>query len=285
MAAQDDELEVALRRPPDHRRPAGEPVARAQEPLLLVGRRKRIPAPEDLHDALVAAARAPARGRDDHVQLVRRVEQRPAHDERNAVTGVDEVGGHARSIRARRPPWRGATAPSGRAEWTRGSRPAEGGGLTPSSRSGRLRFVNAYRDPSDPFEALGDATRRAIVEGLRDGERTVGDLAADLPVSRPAVSQHLGVLKAAGLVLERPQGTRRYYRLDPDRPRPPPGPPRRDVGPRRGWGGGRRAARQGSHAESHAGSRADAAPGAAPVGGPAGGKGGGKKHKKKRGRK
>jgi hypothetical protein len=53
------------------------------------------------------------------------------------------------------------------------------------------------------------------VEGLRDGERTVGDLAADLPVSRPAVSQHLGVLKAAGLVLERPQGTRRYYRLDP----------------------------------------------------------------------
>jgi DNA-binding transcriptional ArsR family regulator len=75
--------------------------------------------------------------------------------------------------------------------------------------------VNAYRDPTDPFEALGDATRRAIVEGLRDGERTVGDLAADLPVSRPAVSQHLGVLKAAGLVQERPQGTRRYYRLDP----------------------------------------------------------------------
>lgn len=53
------------------------------------------------------------------------------------------------------------------------------------------------------------------MEGLRDGERTVGDLAADLPVSRPAVSQHLGVLKAAGLVLDRPQGTRRYYRLDP----------------------------------------------------------------------
>jgi DNA-binding transcriptional ArsR family regulator len=88
-------------------------------------------------------------------------------------------------------------------------------GLTSWALSGRLRFVNAYRDPTDPFEALGDATRRAIVEGLRDGERTVGDLAADLPVSRPAVSQHLGVLKAAGLVLERPQGTRRYYRLDP----------------------------------------------------------------------
>jgi len=54
-----------------------------------------------------------------------------------------------------------------------------------------------------------------IVEGLRDGERTVGDLASGLPVSRPAVSQHLGVLRAAGLVLERPQGTRRFYRLDP----------------------------------------------------------------------
>jgi DNA-binding transcriptional ArsR family regulator len=75
--------------------------------------------------------------------------------------------------------------------------------------------VNAYRADIDPLDALGDATRRAIVEGLRDGERTVGDLATGLPVSRPAVSQHLGVLKAAGLVLERPEGTRRYYRLDP----------------------------------------------------------------------
>jgi len=75
--------------------------------------------------------------------------------------------------------------------------------------------VNAYRADTDPLDALGDATRRAIVEGLRDGERTVGDLATGLPVSRPAVSQHLGVLKAAGLVLERPEGTRRYYRLDP----------------------------------------------------------------------
>jgi DNA-binding transcriptional ArsR family regulator len=75
--------------------------------------------------------------------------------------------------------------------------------------------VNAYRPAVDPLEALGDATRRAIVEGLRGGERTVGDLASSLPVSRPAVSQHLGVLRAAGLVLERPQGTRRWYRLDP----------------------------------------------------------------------
>ena len=74
--------------------------------------------------------------------------------------------------------------------------------------------MNAYRAAVDPLDALGDATRRAIVEGLRDGERTVGDLAAGLPVSRPAVSQHLAVLRAAGLVLERAQGTRRFYRLD-----------------------------------------------------------------------
>ncbi len=76
-------------------------------------------------------------------------------------------------------------------------------------------FVNAYRGPVDPLEALGDATRRSIVEALRAGERTVGDLAGSLPVSRPAVSQHLAVLRAAGLVVDRPQGTRRWYRLDP----------------------------------------------------------------------
>jgi DNA-binding transcriptional ArsR family regulator len=110
------------------------------------------------------------------------------------------------------PVFNGSLVP-GRMDPERHSRRA--GGLTSRPLSGKLRFVNAYRDPADPLEALGDATRRAIVEGLRDGERTVGDLAADLPVSRPAVSQHLGVLKAAGLVLERPQGTRRYYRLDP----------------------------------------------------------------------
>lgn len=82
-------------------------------------------------------------------------------------------------------------------------------------RSGRLTFVNAYRTAVDPLQALGDTTRRAIVEGLRGRERTVGELAASLPVSRPAVSQHLAVLRAAGLVLDRPQGTRRWYRLDP----------------------------------------------------------------------
>src|SRR5919106_6135038 len=65
------------------------------------------------------------------------------------------------------------------------------------------------------MDALGDATRRSIFEQLRDGPRSVGELAAGLPVSRPAVSQHLRVLKEAGLVTERRNGTRRIYRLDP----------------------------------------------------------------------
>lgn len=65
------------------------------------------------------------------------------------------------------------------------------------------------------LDALGDPTRRAIVERLREGPRAVGELASGLPVSRPAVSQHLRVLKDAGLVTERQQGTRRLYRLDP----------------------------------------------------------------------
>jgi DNA-binding transcriptional ArsR family regulator len=62
--------------------------------------------------------------------------------------------------------------------------------------------------------ALGDRTRRAIVLRLAEGPKAVGDLAADLPVSRPAVSQHLKVLKDAGLVAERAVGTRRIYRLN-----------------------------------------------------------------------
>ena len=66
------------------------------------------------------------------------------------------------------------------------------------------------------MDALGDPTRRAIFEQLRRGPRPVGEIAAELPVSRPAVSQHLRVLKDAGLVTERRQGTRRLYRLDPD---------------------------------------------------------------------
>ena len=62
---------------------------------------------------------------------------------------------------------------------------------------------------------LADATRRAIVSRLADGPQAVGQLAAGLPVSRSAVSQHLKVLKDAGLVSERAAGTRRVYRLNP----------------------------------------------------------------------
>lgn len=62
---------------------------------------------------------------------------------------------------------------------------------------------------------MGDPTRRAIVERLAEGPRAVGELAAELPVSRPAVSQALKVLKDAGLVTERAAGTRRIYRLNP----------------------------------------------------------------------
>jgi DNA-binding transcriptional ArsR family regulator len=64
--------------------------------------------------------------------------------------------------------------------------------------------------------ALGDPTRRAIFERLADRPQAVGELAGDLPVSRPAVSQHLKVLKDAGLVIDRPAGNRRIYQLDPD---------------------------------------------------------------------
>ncbi|HZU60546.1 MAG TPA: metalloregulator ArsR/SmtB family transcription factor [Solirubrobacteraceae bacterium] len=64
--------------------------------------------------------------------------------------------------------------------------------------------------------ALGDPTRRAIFERLADGPSAVGELARDLPVSRPAVSQHLKVLKEAGLVLDRPDGNRRIYQVDPE---------------------------------------------------------------------
>ena len=66
------------------------------------------------------------------------------------------------------------------------------------------------------MDALGDPTRRRIFELLQSGPRAVGELAGELPVSRPAVSQHLRVLKEAGLVTERREGTRRIYRLDPD---------------------------------------------------------------------
>jgi DNA-binding transcriptional ArsR family regulator len=64
--------------------------------------------------------------------------------------------------------------------------------------------------------ALGDPTRRAIFERLGEGPCAVVELAGELPVSRPAVSQHLKVLKEAGLVIDRPAGNRRIYQLDPD---------------------------------------------------------------------
>ena len=66
------------------------------------------------------------------------------------------------------------------------------------------------------LDALGDPTRRRIFESLRPGPQSVGELAGGLPVSRPAVSQHLRVLKEAGLVSDRKHGTRRVYRVDPD---------------------------------------------------------------------
>jgi DNA-binding transcriptional ArsR family regulator len=66
---------------------------------------------------------------------------------------------------------------------------------------------------TDPFAALGDPTRRQILTLLRDGERSVNDLSDALPISRPAVSRHLRLLKEAGLVAERPSGTLRLYRL------------------------------------------------------------------------
>lgn len=65
------------------------------------------------------------------------------------------------------------------------------------------------------LDALGDPTRRAIFERLGQGPMSVGELARGLPVSRPAVSQHLRVLKDAGLVVDQAVGTRRVYRLDP----------------------------------------------------------------------
>ena len=65
------------------------------------------------------------------------------------------------------------------------------------------------------LDALGDWTRRQIFDALKNGPQSVGELAARMPVSRPAVSQHLRVLKDAGLVLDTKEGTRRIYRVDP----------------------------------------------------------------------
>lgn len=66
------------------------------------------------------------------------------------------------------------------------------------------------------FSALADPTRRSIFERIADRPAAVGEIAGELPVSRPAVSQHLKVLKHAGLVIDEPDGTRRIYRVDPE---------------------------------------------------------------------
>jgi DNA-binding transcriptional ArsR family regulator len=76
--------------------------------------------------------------------------------------------------------------------------------------------VETYQGADDaPWGLLGDPTRRAIIELLARRPHAVGELADQLPVSRPAVSQHLRALKQAGLVRDRPHGTRRVYQLDP----------------------------------------------------------------------
>jgi DNA-binding transcriptional ArsR family regulator len=75
-------------------------------------------------------------------------------------------------------------------------------------------MANALRR-SEAFAALADPTRREVFERLRQGPRAVGELATGMPVSRPAVSQHLKVLKEAGLVTDRPDGARRVYQIDP----------------------------------------------------------------------
>jgi DNA-binding transcriptional ArsR family regulator len=74
--------------------------------------------------------------------------------------------------------------------------------------------VQTYR--ADGWNALGDPTRRAIFERLAERPRAVGELASELPVSRPAVSQHLKVLKEAGLVVDRRAGNRRIYQVNAD---------------------------------------------------------------------
>jgi DNA-binding transcriptional ArsR family regulator len=74
--------------------------------------------------------------------------------------------------------------------------------------------VQAYA--TGPWTALGDPTRRAIFECLVERPQAVGELAAQFPVSRPAVSQHLKVLKGAGLVRDRQSGKHRVYHVDPD---------------------------------------------------------------------
>lgn len=78
-----------------------------------------------------------------------------------------------------------------------------------------LRFVGTYRASDAAWAALGDPSRRAIIECLAERPQSVRELADELPISRPAVSQHLKALKNAGLVADRAAGTRRIYQLNP----------------------------------------------------------------------
>ena len=87
--------------------------------------------------------------------------------------------------------------------------------LTPQVVSSNLPFVAAYGPEGGAWDAMGDRTRRAILARLAEGPCAVGELAEQLPVSRPAVSQHLKVLKETGLVSDETIGTRRIYRLNP----------------------------------------------------------------------
>jgi DNA-binding transcriptional ArsR family regulator len=78
---------------------------------------------------------------------------------------------------------------------------------------GEGKRLSAPHPAGDAFDALGDPNRRAIVELIASGGRSVREIADVLPISRPAVSRHLRLLKDAGLVIEEPRGTRRIYRL------------------------------------------------------------------------
>ena len=80
-------------------------------------------------------------------------------------------------------------------------------------RVGRLTEVPQTADSGDAFEALGDANRREILRLLSDGDKPVREIADAMPISRPAVSRHLRLLKDAGLVTEHARGTRRIYHL------------------------------------------------------------------------
>jgi DNA-binding transcriptional ArsR family regulator len=75
--------------------------------------------------------------------------------------------------------------------------------------------VTTYQQADAQLDALGDTTRRAIVSRLLDGPLPVGEIAREFPISRPAISQHLRVLKHAHLVIDVPRGTQRVYELNP----------------------------------------------------------------------